>query len=300
MTYPPESPAPARDLLSARTLLTHILSLLPSLAPAEQRVAQAAAADPASVAAMTISELAALCRTSETTVVRFCRAIGLAGYPDLRIALAAAAGNAGNGQSWTGVGSEIGEFDPLADVVRKIGYADASAVQETIRQLDLVVLEQVVTVLVSAPRVDLYGVGASGFVALDLQQKLLRIGRVVHAWPDPHSALTSAALLGPGDAAIGISHTGSTQDTIDCLAEAGSAGATTVAVTNFPRSKIARLAEHVLTTAARETTFRSGAMASRIAALTLVDCLFVAVAQRNYAQTVRALERTYDAVRSRG
>ena len=55
----------------------------------------------------------------------------------------------------------------------------------------------------------------------------------------------------------------------------------------------------MLTTAARETTFRSGAMSSRIAALTVVDCLFVAVAQRNYKQTLRALERTYAAVRAR-
>ena len=55
----------------------------------------------------------------------------------------------------------------------------------------------------------------------------------------------------------------------------------------------------MLTTAARETTFRSGAMASRIAALTVVDCLFVAVAQRSYQQTLRALERTYTAVRGR-
>ena len=293
------STPPARDPLSARTLITHIRSLIPSLAPAEQRVGHAAAADPAGVAAMTISELAAHCETSETTVVRFCRAVGLAGYPDLRIALAAAAGNAGSDQSWTGVGTEIGEFDPLEDVVRKVGYADANAVRETVRQLDLAVLDKVATVLVAAPRVDLFGVGASAIVALDLQQKLHRIGRVVHAWPDPHSALTSAALLGPGDVAVGISHTGSTKDTIDCLTKAKSVGATTVAVTNFPRSKIARLADHVLTTAASETTFRSGAMASRIAALTLVDCLFVAVAQRNYAETLSALERTYDAVRSR-
>jgi DNA-binding MurR/RpiR family transcriptional regulator len=59
------------------------------------------------------------------------------------------------------------------------------------------------------------------------------------------------------------------------------------------------VADYVLTTAARETTFRSGAMASRIAALTVVDCLFVAVAQRNYKQTLRALERTYAAVQAR-
>ena len=46
----------------------------------------------------------------------------------------------------------------------------------------------------------------------------------------------------------------------------------------------------MLTTAARETTYRSGAMASRLAQLTVVDCLFVGVAARNRARARKALE----------
>ena len=99
--------------------------------------------------------------------------------------------------------------------------------------------------------------------------------------------------------AVGISHTGVTRDTIDALTEARRHGATTVALTNFPRSPITRVADHVLTTAARETTFRSGAMASRLAQLTVVDCVFVGLAQRSYPDTHSALERTRAAVRSR-
>jgi DNA-binding MurR/RpiR family transcriptional regulator len=55
----------------------------------------------------------------------------------------------------------------------------------------------------------------------------------------------------------------------------------------------------VLTTAARETTFRSGAMASRIAQLAVIDCLFVGGAQRSYERTVDRLIRTHRAVQSR-
>ena len=161
------------------------------------------------------------------------------------------------------------------------------------------VLGRVVDAIVDARRVDVYGVGASAFVAFDFQQKLHRIGRVAFAWSDTHIALTSAALLGRPDVAVGISHTGVTRDTIDALAEAGRHGATTVALTNFPLSPIARAADLVLTTAARETTFRSGATASRLAQLTVVDCVFVGVAQRTYTDTRKALERTRDAVRSR-
>jgi DNA-binding MurR/RpiR family transcriptional regulator len=281
-----------------QTLLAHVRALTPNLAPAEQRVAAAVVSDPGGVAAKTISELAEACQTSGTTVIRFCRAMGFPGYPELRLALAAAA-QASRETGWGDIGSDIGPHDTLDEIVKKIAHADARAVEETAAQLDATMLRQVVDAVVRARRIDIYGIGASAFVALDLQQKLHRIERIVYAWPDPHSAVTSAALLRRGDVAIGISHTGTTADTVGSLAEARSRGATTVAITNFPRSSITRVADYVLTTAARETTFRSGAMASRIAALTVVDCLFVAVAQRNYKQTLRALERTYAAVRAR-
>jgi DNA-binding MurR/RpiR family transcriptional regulator len=281
-----------------QTLLAHVRSLTPNLAPAEQRVAAAVVSDPGGVAAKTISELAGSCQTSGTTVIRFCRAMGFPGYPELRLALAAAA-QASRETGWGDIGSDIGPHDTLDEIVKKIAHADARAVEETAAQLDAGTLAEVVDAVVRARRIDIYGIGASAFVALDLQQKLHRIERIVYAWPDPHSALTSAALLRPGDVAIGISHTGTTADTVGSLAEARSHEATTVAITNFPRSSIARVADYVLTTAARETTFRSGAMASRIAALTVVDCMFVAVAQRNYKQTLRALERTYAAVQAR-
>jgi DNA-binding MurR/RpiR family transcriptional regulator len=281
-----------------QTLLAHVRALTPNLAPAEQRVAAAVVDDPGGVAAKTISELAESCQTSGTTVIRFCRAMGFPGYPELRLALAAAA-QASRETGWGDIGSDIGPHDTLDEIVKKIAHADARAVEETAAQLDAGTLAEVVDAVVRARRIDIYGIGASAFVALDLQQKLHRIERIVYAWPDPHSALTSAALLRDGDVAIGISHTGTTADTVGSLTEARSHGATTVAITNFPRSSIARVADYVLTTAARETTFRSGAMASRIAALTVVDCLFVAVAQRNYKQTLRALERTYAAVQAR-
>jgi DNA-binding MurR/RpiR family transcriptional regulator len=273
---------------------------MPSLSPAEQRVARAVIDEAATAAQLTISELAKRAQTSETTVIRFCRAMGFAGYPELRLTLAAEAGRARDiGTPDESMGSDISPTDNLDQVVKKIAFADARAVEETASQLDIAVLGRVVDIVAGARRVDIYGVGASAFVAHDFQQKLHRIGRVAYAWSDLHLALTSAALLDERDVAIGISHTGTTLDTMDAFAEAGRRGAQTVALTNFPKSPITRIADHVLTTAARETTFRSGAMASRLAQLTVVDCIFVGVAQRTYPETKAALEATYEAVRSR-
>jgi DNA-binding MurR/RpiR family transcriptional regulator len=277
--------------------LVRIRSLLPGLAKAEQRVAHVVLDDPGGVARRSITEVAESAGTSETTVTRFCKAVGVSGYPELRIALAADTARAA-ARTDRDMGGDIDPSDDLAQVVGKVAFADARAVEETAEQLDIAALRQVVEAIAGAGRVDVYGVGASAFVAADLQQKLHRIGRVCFAWSDTHIMLTSAAVLSPGDVAVGISHTGATTDTVEALREASDRGATTVAVTNFPRSPIADVADFVLTTAARETTFRSGATASRIAQLTVIDCVFIGVAQRHRDNVLAALDTTYSAVRS--
>ena len=276
----------------------HISGLLPSLSPAEQRVGRLVVADPAGAARRTITDLATAAQTSEATVIRFCRSVGMDGYPQLRIRLAAEAARRIEPPDARIVGGDIPPGADLAQIIATISFNDARAVEETAEQLDPAVCEQVVDAIVGASRVDVYGAGASGSVASDFQQKLHRIGRLAFYWPDLHTALSSAALLGKGDVAIGVSHTGTTSDVIEVLEVAKGRGALTVALTNFPRSPLTEVADHVLTTAARETTYRSGAMASRLAQLTVIDCLFVAVAARNRTRTRRALEVTSDAVQT--
>jgi len=275
--------------------LVRIRSLLPGLARAEQRVAKVVLDNPSTVARRSITEVADAAGTSETTVTRFCKAIGVGGYPELRIALAADTART-EARADRDLGGEIAPEDDLATVVGKVTFADARAVEETAGQVDIEILQRVVNAVAAAGRVDIYGVGASGSVAVDLQSKLHRIGLVSFAWRDTHIMLTSAAVLGPGDVAFGISHTGATTDTIEALRVAREHGATTVTLTNFPTSPVTDVADLVLTTAARETTFRSGATASRIAQLTVIDCLFIGVAQRHLDKAMKALDDTREAV----
>lgn len=283
------------DATSQTSPLVTIRSLLPDLARAEQRVAKIVLDAPESIARRSITEVAKAAGTSETTVTRFCKAIGVGGYPDLRITLAAETARVSPRDRK--LGGDIEPDDDLSAVIAKVGYADALAVEETVGQLDLEALRRVVDAVSSARRIDVYGVGASAFVGLDLQQKLHRIGLTCFAWSDTHNALTSAAVLGPDDLAIGISHSGATTETLEALRQAASTGAATAVLTNFARSPATEVVDEVLTTAVRESGYRSGAMASRIGQLAVVDCLFVAVAQAQMQRTESNLAATFEAVR---
>ncbi|WP_233563725.1 MurR/RpiR family transcriptional regulator [Cryobacterium tepidiphilum] len=281
----------------SRTVLVRIRAALPALRPSEKRIARVFLDDPAGAAGLSIAEIATECGTSTTSVVRFYKRIGYARYQDLRTDLTREAMREKlENPNLPSLSGDVNRDDTVDDIVAKVALNETLSIADTAKMLDTKELARAIGLVLSARRVDIFGVGASSFVGLDLQQKLSRIGRTALNWPDSHSAWTSAATLDESCVAIAISHSGSTIDTGEFLAIAGGAGAATIAITNFSESALADTADVVLTTAARETRFRSGALGSRIAQLMVVDCLFIGVAQASYEVSMAALRSTYTAV----
>lgn len=270
-----------------------------TLPPSLARIAAMVRENPSIVIDMTINELAEKCSTSVASVVRFCRAIGFSGYAPLRMALATELGKEAAQFSSRGpFGSEISDEDSLHEAVSKLAALELLAIEETVNQLDFDVLDAAITDIDGAERILLYGIGASQFVAEDLAHKLLRVGRSAHALTDPHEAVAASVLKAGPTVAIGFSHSGTTTETVRFLHAARANGAATIAVTSAKESPLATAATHALFTEVRESSFRAGAMVSRIAQLALVDCLFVGVAKRRFAETVDALQRTREATRA--
>ncbi len=266
-----------------------------SFTPTMRRVAGAIRDNPAIVLDKTISELAELCGTSVASIVRFCRAIGVSGYAELRMSLATELGKeaAQFGADRT-LGAEIARTDTLEHMAQKVASLEMLAIEETVSGLDFKALERVVTALDRAKRILLFGIGASHFVARDLQHKLFRVGRNAFLLADAHEAWSGALLSPRSTVAIGFSHSGSTADTVKFLALARQHGALAVAITGVAESDLAQAADEVLIARARESALRAGAMVSRIAQLVIVDCLFLGVARLGYEQTIDALQRTRD------
>ena len=279
------------------SIQSSIQALTDGYPPSMKRIAEVIIARPQAVLELTITELARLCETSETTLVRFARTLGFAGYAALKLQMAAelAAETAQLGAE-SSYGSDIAPTDTLAETVAKISGSELFGIRETAASLDLETLQKVIDTVAAAQRTVAFGVAASNMGARDLKEKLLRIGRVALGFTDAHDAVSSASLLGPHDVVIGLSHGGQTREVCELLRVARAGGATTVAITNVPDSPVTRDADLVLTTSVRETTFRSGAMASRIAQLTIVDYIFVGVARTTYEASVQALKTSRESL----
>lgn len=263
--------------------------------PTMRRIAKTIRENPAIVIEKTISELAETCGTSVASVVRFCNAVGLSGYPELRMSLATELGKEA-AQFGAGVtlGAEIARTDTLEEIAAKVASLEMLAIEETVSSLDFKALERVVAALDKACRILLFGIGASHFVAQDLHQKLFGVGRNAFLLPDAHEAWSAALLSPKNTVAIGFSHSGTTADTVRFLDLARKNGALTVAITGAPDSPLVRAAAECFVVHARESALRAGAMVSRIAQLALVDCLFMGVARLRYEETIDALKRTRD------
>ncbi|ANS68703.1 sugar isomerase [Streptomyces lincolnensis] len=272
---------------------TLIRTELPRLAGSLRKVGELILEDPAAVTHCSAAELGRRTGTSQATVTRFCRAIGLDSYQHLLIELAQERGR-GEVSDWGSaeIGPDISPDDSLERVVQVVGSADLRAIQQTIDRIDLDALERAAQALAKARRIDVYGVGGSGAVAQETETRLFRIGCQVRGWNEVHGAATSAALLTPADVAIGISHSGSTRETLEPFEMAKERGATTIAITTDPRSPLAKAADIRLISATSETSFRTGSIGGRHSVLMIVDCLYVRVGQVGYQRASASLALT--------
>lgn len=279
-----ERPSYDSDKISAR-----IRATLPSLSPAAAKVARLVLEQPDVVTRSTVLDVKAITGVSEATIVRAARTMGFEGYPQLRLALAAASGGRPGPQALTG---NVSQDDPVDVVVGKLAGATQQALRETAAHLDPKALDSVADAIVGARRIICFGIAASGLVADDFQQKLTRAGFICHCPTDIHLAVTEAALLQKGDVAVVVSHSGETREALQVLEVAAKSGAITVVLTGSEQSSLANRADHLLIAAGHERGLRPGALSSRIGQLFVVDCLFVSVAQKTFDTASASIQLT--------
>lgn len=261
-----------------------IRASLPSMQPADARVAQTILEDPGAAVYLTVTEVASRAKTSASTVVRACQVVGFRGFHDLKLALARDLG--ANNLS----GGDIAAGDTSFDLLRKVLASDARAIADSVATVDPASFDRAVAAIDGGSSVLFVGVGTSAPLAQDAAYRFLTIGIDARAPADVHVQHAAAGLLRTDDVCFAISHTGSTRETVEAVASAKGAGATTIAISSFVRSPLADLVDTLLVAGGAEHSFRIEAMASRIGHLSVLDALFVAVAQRSPVAAQAALD----------
>jgi len=271
-------------------MLNRIQQRSAALSRAERRVADWVVAHPRQAADATLAEVARECGASEPTVIRFCRSVGLSGFRELTIRLTEALSRPASY-----VHRDVSADDATADAVTKVLDAAISSLMEMRAQLSSIPIDEAAALLREARQITFVGLGASGRVAEDACHKFFRLGTPCIAHTDTPSILQAAAISGPGDVLVIVSHLGGWPELDRAAAAATSNGAAVIALTN-PASRLARIASVVFGWNPHEDTSVYTPMSSRLAQLALLDALYVAFALSLGDVAAEKLRRSKDAL----
>lgn len=273
--------------------LLKIKAIFNDFTPVEQKVAEFILENPSKVPAMSIKELAVASKSSDASVMRFCKALGFSGYRSFIVGLTLAIAD---NEEDAGLYTDIRPGDSVKSVVRNIFRNERQALTDTENILKTTEVEKAVAILGSSEAVHFFGIGASGLVCLDAVQKFRRIGVSSYAHTDFHDQLTSAALLGSKDACVLFTYSGKTKEIQLILKLLKAQNCKIIAVTQLRKTNLLKGADVYLNVLTREVTMRSGATGSRIAMLSLVDILLSCVLSTDYDKYEKKLLKTYEAL----
>ncbi len=275
------------------SVLHKIRSLYGEMGPAERKIADFILENPDDLIESSVSELAENSGCGDATVVRFSRRLGFSGYQALKI------GIAGELSAASVLSGQIDKNDSCYDIFIKRINDVAVALNNTKTALDAGEIERAAKAIKGAERIVIFGLGNSASVAMDAQHKFLRVGLNATACCDNHMQAIISAHLDGNTVAIGISHSGSSRDTVEALKAARACGATTICVTNYGASPITSQADICLYTKSEETRHTILAMSSRIAQLTIFDAIYTYIVARGDSRAVQAIHNTETALQDK-
>jgi DNA-binding MurR/RpiR family transcriptional regulator len=275
-------------------ITVRLRSIRDDLSPVSQKIVDFILDNPRRVIGMSVSDVAAELGVSVGSVVRICQQIGMKGFQEMKLSLSQEV--VAPSQF---IHEDVAPTDPVEQIIAKVIQSDIAALIDTLKVLDAAQIKRAVQLILNAERVEFYGIGSSAPVATDIYYRMLRIGINCVVSTDSHMQAVSASMTNPRIVVLTISHSGSTRETVDATRIAKQRGAKVICVTNYGKSPIQEYADVVLYTAAQETRFRTEAMTSRVAQLSVIDALCVCVAIARFDESVENINRTANILSSK-
>ncbi|MBC8381715.1 MAG: transcriptional regulator HexR [Porticoccaceae bacterium] len=253
--------------MHSQNLINIITDALPGLNKSETKVALVILADPDAATSSSIATLAKKASVSEPSVNRFCKRFDATGFPDFKLKLAK---SLVSGIRF--VNRNVNPDDDVTSYTPKIFDSTINDLALVRDKISHAVVNNVVDKLIQAKRIYFFGLGTSGSVARDAENKFFRFNLPVSFHDDVLMMRMLASTGTTGDVFFVISHTGRTKEIIDVVQIARENGATIIALTS-PGSPLAAISSISLDVDVPENTDEYMPMTSRIVHLVILDVL---------------------------
>ena len=256
-------------MMPTQTIRLRVQAHETELSVTDRKVAEFVLANPRQASRMTISEMSAALGVADSSVTKFTKRIGYAGFREFRTELLSEGFDPA-----ISINENVVASDSALVMAQKVFDSTASTIAQTKALLDGATLSRAAEVITGADRISFFGVGGSSSVAADAFHKFLRSPIPAQQATDYHVQLMLASSANPGSAAIVFSHTGLTTETSEITRILAKRGCPYILVTSNPTSPMAAAASCTLITSADETGYRDEALSSRISQLVYVDALY--------------------------
>lgn len=283
-----------KETLKDKNIRMRIKSLSANFSEKEKRIADFILKEPEKIIHGTINQVAAETELADSTVFRFCKRLGYSGFQELKIALASDQSN--NMQE---IHQRVSKHDDEKTVLEKIFQSNVQTLLDTLEVIDETVFSQAAEKMAKSKSITFFGFGGSNAVAMDAYHKFIRTGLSVNYQIDSHLQLMTSSQMKEGDIAVLISHTGHTKEVLEILDILKEKNVYTIGITGFAESPLNRDVDLSLNTVSEETDFRSEALASRIAQLSILDALYVSLMMKMGDQAQDSLDTIRQAIHIR-
>ncbi len=218
---------------------------------------------------MTAEELATETSTSQASVIRFAKKLGYSGFLDFKIELA---------RSINQEDLELSEFDEgykISGNSVKICEDNIKAIEYTSRLIDLEAVDQAIDLILKSDRINIVAGGNAYLVGLDLEYKLVELGKAAVIYKDPHIQEISAGNLREEDLVIAISQCGKNENTLKATKEAKKNNVTIISITKFGYNPLSDISDIRLFTSGVDGSIGKGSTSFRMALLTVIDIIYI-------------------------
>lgn len=259
--------------------------------PTEKSIIEYILKHPKKTTEKTVHELSEGTFSSPASIIRMCKKIGFTGFKDFTKALIYEL--AVREHTKTERKNGIIKLNSTDGIVEEVTYNNIISLEDTKNIIDIEIIDQCIELLTKCENISIFGIGSSLIVAKDAQQKFMRLNRRCSVSEDWHLQLLTARNMSSRDIGIIISYSGQTIEMIECAKAMKENDTTIISITKYGTSPIVELSDYNIFVAANESTFRSGAMSSRISQLNVIDILYSVYASTQYEKSLEQISKTH-------
>lgn len=246
-----------------------------SMTPSEKRIAEYILKHRENLTNINSYDLAKATKTGQATVIRFSKAIGYSHFQEFLLDLRTS-------ENQGIIERDIHVQDDITTTNTKMVQSYTSTLNFILEQNKEVAFQAALSLILTAKKIIILGIGSSGLAGLDFANKLLKYGKPTFYNSDIHMSLSLISNATPDDLVIIFSASGMKKEILIGAKKAKEVGAKILAITGFGKNKLSKEADVSLYITNFSHQHQLDATTSRIGQFIIADMLFIHYIKANH------------------